>query len=149
MRIAIGCDHRGRDVKPQVIRTLTAAGHDVVEMGPDASQSIDYPDVAAMVAGEVSRGAAQRGVLICGTGIGMAIAANKFPGVRAVPLRDPATADICRRHNDCNLLCLPGDLGGEMLETTVKTWLETPFEGGRHQRRLDKISAIENKQSTC
>jgi ribose 5-phosphate isomerase B len=81
--------------------------------------------------------------LICGTGIGMSIAANKFPGVRATPAANPQTAEICRRHNDCNVLCLPGDLGDPLLQATVRAWIDAPFEGGRHQRRVEKIARLE------
>ena len=110
MRIAVASDHRGVDLKRAVIAKLNELGHDVTDHGVDGSDSVDYPDFASIVAGQVSDQSNDRGVLICGTGIGMAIAANKFPGVRAAPCNDEVTAEISRRHNDLNVLCLSADL---------------------------------------
>ncbi len=105
---------------------------------------VDYPDFAFHVARSVGDGAAERGILICGTGIGMCIAANKVNGVRAAPCHDSITAEVCRRHNDANVLCLSADLLGEQLiERMVRIWLDTDFEGGRHARRIDKINKFE------
>lgn len=146
MRISIGADHRGVSIKGQLIQNLEQLGHQVVDEGATDAQSSDYPDFAAKVAEKVSRGDVDRGVLICGTGVGMAIAANKFPGVRAAPVNDEFFAEICRRHNDTNVLCLSADLVGEgRLNNLVQIWLNTEFEGGRHARRVEKIADLERK----
>ena len=144
MRFAIGSDHRGYHLKEQIIAMLRSMGHDVDDEGASGSESVDYPDFAALVAKKVSQGAAERGVLICGTGIGMAIAANKFPGVRAAPCSDEVTAEISRRHNNLNVLCLSADmLSPRTVERMVDVWINTPFEGGRHERRVEKIHLLE------
>ncbi|MDO4551232.1 MAG: ribose 5-phosphate isomerase B [Planctomycetia bacterium] len=146
MRIAIGCDHRGKNLKPRIIEYLHNHGHIVEDCCTEAEEntSCDYPDIAANIAQKVSSGTVERGVLICGTGIGMQITANKFPGIRAAVCMDELTAEIARRHNNLNILCLSGDMLGERsLDGIIHTWLNTPFENGRHQRRLDKISEIE------
>ena len=146
MRIAIGSDHRGYDVKRRICSLLEQMGHEVLDVGPEGKDSVDYPDFAFRVAQAVGGGAAQRGILICGTGIGMCIAANKVPGVRAAPCHDSITAEMSRRHNDANVLCLSADLlGEELIERMVKIWLETPFEGGRHARRVEKIMKYEQE----
>ena len=148
MRIAIGCDHRGCDVKDKVIELLRSLDHEVVDEGTHERESVDYPDIAAAVARKVSNQDVERGILICGTGIGMCIAANKFPGVRAAPCHDDLTAEMSRLHNDLNVLCLSADmLGGRLIDRMIKIWLTTDFEGGRHARRVDKIGQLE-KQST-
>jgi len=144
MRIAVGSDHRGYEVKARIIELLRAREHEGIDAGCGDCEPIDYPDVAAVVACGVSRGEYDRGVLICGTGIGMAIAANKFPGVRAAPCHDDITAEMSRRHNDLNVLCLSADLLGEkLIARMIDIWLVTPFEGGRHARRLEKIAEQE------
>jgi len=144
MRIAIGSDHRGYHLKQQLVSLLRAKGHEVDDMGTDGSESVDYPDFATLVASKVSQGEVERGVLICGTGIGMAIAANKYPGVRAAACTDEITAEISRRHNNLNVLCLSADmLSPRSVERMVDLWLETEFEAGRHSRRIDKIQQIE------
>lgn len=144
MRIAIGSDHRGVDVKASVVHALQELGHDVSDVGVHDETSVDYPDIASQVAGAVSREEVERGVLICGTGIGMAITANKFPKVRAATCRDDFEAEICRRHNNVNVLCLGADLlGSRNVAQLVKTWVETEFEAGRHARRVGKIAALE------
>ncbi len=146
MRVAIGSDHRGYHLKEQIIAMLRAKGHDVDDAGTCATESVDYPDFAALVAKKVSQGTVERGVLICGTGIGMAICANKFRGVRAAPCNDEVTAEISRRHNDLNVLCLSGDmLSPRAVERIVAAWLTTPFEGGRHERRVEKIRELEEQ----
>jgi ribose 5-phosphate isomerase B len=146
MKIAIASDHRGYHLKEKVISLLKEKGHEVIDDGPASDQSVDYPDFAALVAKKVSSGAVDRGVLICGTGIGMAITANKFPGVRAAPCADEVTAELSRRHNDLNVLCLSGDLlSTRVVEHVVKKWLETEFEGGRHLRRVEKIRQLERE----
>lgn len=146
MQIAIGSDHRGYGMKLKLAELLTELGHSTIDEGTHSTESCDYPDVASTVARKVSTGVAERGILICGTGIGMAITANKFPGVRATTCSDEISAEVCRRHNDVNVLCLSGDLLGESrLGNLVRVWLETEFEGGRHARRLEKIAEIERK----
>jgi ribose 5-phosphate isomerase B len=150
MKIAIASDHRGHHLKDKVIALLKVRGHDVEDDGPSTDESVDYPDFAALVASKVSNNKVDRGILICGTGIGMAITANKFPGVRAAPCVDEVTAELSRRHNDANVLCLSGDLlSSRVAERLVEIWLETAFEGGRHQRRVDKISHLEDSLHTC
>lgn len=144
MRIAIASDHRGVELRQKVILKLESLGHEVIDEGTCSNESVDYPDFASLVAKKVSGKEADRGVLICGTGIGMAITANKFPGVRAAQCGDEVTAEIARRHNDLNVLCMSADLMGQRgAERMVQVWIETEFEGGRHSRRLDKITEIE------
>ncbi|MEN6406472.1 MAG: ribose 5-phosphate isomerase B [Thermoguttaceae bacterium] len=146
MRIAVGTDHRGFDVRTKVIDLARRLGHEVIDVGTFSSEAVDYPDIAADVAHRVSRHEVDRGILICGTGLGMCIAANKVPGVRAAPCHDDITAELCRRHNDSNVLCLSADLLGErLIDRMVEIWLNTPFEGGRHARRLEKIAALEKE----
>jgi len=151
MRIAIGSDHRGFQLKNRIIEFLRHKGIEVVDEGTHGCDSVDYPDYASVVSGKVSRGDVERGILICGTGIGMAIAANKFLGVRAAPCNDPLTAEMSRRHNDLNVLCLSADKIGEsgVLERLIDVWVSTPFEGGRHARRVQKINALENTNGSC
>ena len=149
MKIMIGSDHHGVQVRVDLSGLLRRLGHDVTDVGPDPEnvQPVDYPDIAEKVAGAVSRGEADRGILICGTGIGMSIVANKFPGVRAAPVIDELTAEMSRRHNDLNVLCLSGDLLTEvMIDRLVEIWLKSEFAGGRHKRRNDKIAEIERQQ---
>jgi ribose 5-phosphate isomerase B len=144
MKISIGSDHRGFHLKEKVVAMLRSKGHEVDDEGPPASESVDYPDFAALVAKKVSHGEVDRGILVCGTGIGMAIAANKFPKVRAAPCTDEITAEISRRHNDLNVLCLPADMiSPRTVERMVDVWVATEFEGGRHSRRVEKIHEIE------
>jgi len=144
MKVAIASDHRGYHLKEKVIALLKGKGHDVFDDGPCTDEMVDYPDFAALVASKVSRGIVDRGILICGTGIGMAITANKFPRVRAAACVDEVTVELSRRHNDLNVLCLSGDLlSARITEGLVAKWMDTDFEGGRHQRRLDKILEIE------
>lgn len=144
MRIAIGTDHRGFAVRAKVVESLQRAGHEVIDVGAFSPDAIDYPDIAADVAHKVSRGEVERGILICGTGLGMCIAANKVRGVRAAPCHDDITIEMSRRHNDANVLCLSADLLGEQLiDRMIEQWLTTPFEGGRHARRVEKIAELE------
>ncbi len=144
MRIAVGSDHRGYPIRGKLIELLERLGHQVIDVGSDTEEPVDYPDIAAMVAGKVSRHDVERGILICGTGLGMCIAANKFPDVRAAPCHDDVTAEMSRRHNDLNVLCLSADLLGErLIDRMVASWLNTPFDGGRHAHRVDKIRALE------
>ena len=144
MRIAIGSDHRGFDVKQKLIDLLKRLGQDVSDVGTHSAESVDYPDVASIVGTKVSRGEVELGILICGTGIGMSIVANKFPGVRAAPCHDDLSAEMSRRHNDLNVLCLSADMLGErLIDRMVEIWLKTEFEGGRHARRVEKIAKLE------
>jgi ribose 5-phosphate isomerase B len=144
MKIAIGSDHRGFAVKGRIVALLERLGHQITDVGPVTGESVDYPDFAFQVAMAVKTGQVDRGILICGTGIGMCIAANKVKGVRAAPCHDSITAEMSRRHNDANVLCLSADLlGGELLDRMVRIWLETPFEEGRHARRVGKITNFE------
>jgi ribose 5-phosphate isomerase B len=146
MRIAVGSDHRGVGMRSKIVDLLKRMGHEVIDVGTCGEESVDYPDIAAAVAKKVSIGEVDRGILICGTGLGMAIVANKFPGVRAAPCHDYVTAEMSRRHNDLNVLCLSGDILGERLvDRLIEIWLNTEFEGGRHERRVEKIAAIERK----
>jgi ribose 5-phosphate isomerase B len=150
MRIAVGCDHRGYEVKKNLTDLLTELGHEIMDQGADNEDCVDYPDIAARVSRLVAAGDADRGVLVCGTGIGMSITANKFKGVRAAICNDPVTAEISRRHNDLNVLCLAGDLLGKRnIAPLIRVWLETEFEGGRHERRLKRIRKFESNGEGC
>lgn len=145
MNVALGSDHRGYDAKQRIRAYLEARGHDVSDFGCGSAESCDYPDAAIPAALAVADGTAQRGILCCGTGIGMSITANKVDGVRASLCHDAVTAEMARRHNDANVLCLPADMISEsLIERVVDVWLETPFDAGRHQRRIEKITAYEN-----
>jgi ribose 5-phosphate isomerase B len=149
MKIAVGSDHRGFEVKRRVVALLQQLGHEVDDVGTNGKESVDYPDFAFQVATAISDGRAERGILICGSGIGMCIAANKVKGVRAAPCHDSITAEMSRRHNDANVLCLSADLlGEELIDRMVRIWLETPFEGGRHARRVAKITHFESPSSS-
>jgi ribose 5-phosphate isomerase B len=149
MRIVVGGDHRGFEIKGKIVELCRRLGHEVIDAGTQNAEAVDYPDIAAIAARKVSAGEVDRGILICGSGIGMAIAANKFPGVRAAPCHDDLTAEMSRRHNDVNVLCLSADMLGEkLIDRMVETWLVTQFEGGRHARRVGKISELEGKGTT-
>lgn len=144
MKVAIGSDHRGFDVKRRLVAMLQQLGHEVFDLGTESSDAVDYPDFAFHVARAVSERRVERGILICGTGIGMCIAANKVTGVRAAACHDSITVEMSRRHNDANVLCLSADLlGEELIERMVRIWLQTEFEAGRHARRVDKIMRFE------
>jgi ribose 5-phosphate isomerase B len=144
MKIAIGSDHRGYDVKRRIVPLLQGLGHEVLDLGTHKSESVDYPDFAFEVAQAVSEGRVERGILVDGTGIGMCIAANKVKGVRAAPCHDSITAEMSRRHNNANVLCMSADLlGDELIDRMLRIWLETEFEGGRHARRVDRIARYE------
>lgn len=146
MQIAIGCDHRGYQVKTKIVELLKRLDHSVVDVGTDDTASVDYPDIAADVAHRVAKGEADRGILICGSGLGMCIAANKVPGIRAASCHDDLTAEMSRRHNNLNVLCLSADMLGEkLIDRMVEIWLKTEFEGGRHARRVEKITALEHE----
>jgi ribose 5-phosphate isomerase B len=148
MRIAIGSDHRGHQIKAKLKTLLDDDSHEIIDFGTEGEKPVDYPDYAIAVARYVAEGKAERGILICGTGFGMAIVANKFKGVRAAACADEVMAEMCRRHNDVNILCLPGDLIGDRpVGDLVRVWLATEFEGGRHSRRLEKISRLETENT--
>ena len=145
--IAIGSDHAGVDLKSAVLRHLASAGHRVIDLGPFDDTSVDYPDYAAAVGRAVRNGEAERGILICGTGIGVSIAANKVHGVRAALVHDPVTATLAAEHNDANVLCFGARLHAEAYALTlVDHWLRASFEA-RHARRLAKITDIETLES--
>jgi RpiB/LacA/LacB family sugar-phosphate isomerase len=146
VRIIIGSDHAGFALKETVKRFLSSAGYRVFDAGTHREESVDYPDYGVLAAERVSSGEFEKGILICGSGVGMAIVANKFPGIRAAVCLDEETAGISRQHNDSNILVLAGrKTEPAAAERIVKTWMETPFEGGRHQKRLDKIRQIEQR----
>ncbi len=146
MRIAIASDHRGFTVKQSLKPWLQERGHEVLDMGTHTDQACDYPDMALAAGLSILNGQAERAVLICSTGIGMSIVVNKVPGVRGALCHDQVSAELARRHNDANCLCLPGDmLTDGMAMQIVEAWLETPFEGGRHDRRLKKIQEFEQR----
>jgi ribose 5-phosphate isomerase B len=146
MLIAIGSDHAGLDLKRDVIALLGDLGHEINDYGTDTPQSVDYPDFGEKVAQAVAGGKAERGILICGTGIGMSIVANKFRNIRAALCNDLFSAKMSRLHNDANILVLGGRIiGKDLAKEIVSTWMKTDFESGRHLNRLNKISLIEIK----
>lgn len=144
MNVALSSDHRGFHAKEQIKAYLNETGHHVVDFGCDSPASCDYPDTALAGSASVASGESDRGILFCGTGIGTSIAANKVRGIRAALCHDELTAELSRRHNNANVLCLPADLlGDELLRRVVAVWLRTEYEGGRHDRRLQKIADYE------
>ncbi len=144
MKIALGSDHAGFVLKEQLKQVLIRRGMEVEDVGTNSPESVDYPDYAEKVADAVRDGKTDRGVLVCATGIGVCIAANKVQGIRAAAPWDRETTRLSRAHNDANVLCLSGRyLEPALAEELVQIWLETPFDGGRHQRRIEKISALE------
>ncbi len=146
-KIAIASDHAGREVKDDLIEFLKGLGYEVIDMGVNSDSSVDYPDYGSPVAEKVSGGKIERAVLLCGTGIGMSILANKYKGVRAALVSDVYSARMAKEHNDANILVIGGRVVGKGLaRELVKEWLEAKFIGGRHQRRLDKIKDIEEKR---
>ena len=148
MRIAIGADHAGFALKQHLVRMLRALGHEVDDRGTHDETTIDYPPICADVARAVVEGRAERGIVIGGSGQGEQMAANKVPGVRAALCNDLYTARMSRAHNDANVLAMGGRIVGcGLAEEIVRVWLETPFEGGRHQRRVDQIMDLERLRS--
>jgi len=143
MRIAIGCDHRGLDTKKLIMRRVTDAGHEISDLGTYTTDPVDYPDIAKEVAGAVARGDFDHGILVCNTGIGVSMAANKVKGIRAALCCDAFMACRARKHNDANILCLGTELAPEVIADIVSAYLTTDFEGGRHRRRVNKIRAME------
>lgn len=145
--IALGSDHGGYELKEEIKKYLTEKGVEVKDFGSYSPESVDYPDIAYKTATAVANGECEKGILCCGTGIGISIAANKVKGIRAACCSDCFSAKLTRQHNDANMLCMGGRVVGVGLALMmVDLFLETPFEGGRHQRRIDKITAIEEKE---
>ena len=153
MNVSIGSDHRGIAERQWLAEVLTARQYNVIDRGTHSTESCDYPDIAALVSRDLKNGSAERGVLLCGTGIGMAMAANKFGWVRAAVVHDTTTAEMSRRHNNANVLCLSADaIRAELdaqdptaensVEKLVQLWFETEFEAGRHARRTEKMSRL-------
>jgi len=144
MKIAVGCDHAGLPAKKQVVETLRLAGHDVIDLGTNTEESVDYPDYALAVAKQILTGDAEMGILCCGTGLGMCMTANKVPSIRAALCHNVYTAEMARRHNDANVLCIGARvLDDATVDSVVETFVDTPFDGGRHERRVDKINAVD------
>ncbi len=146
MKIAIGCDHGALDLKNKVIAHLTAKGYEMVNFGTDTLDSCDYPDFAAPAAKAVASGECEKGIVLCTTGIGVSITANKVKGIRCALLSDVMSARLTREHNDTNMMAIGAGVVGQMLALEIiDTWLGTEFTGGRHQRRIDKMMALENE----
>ncbi len=144
MRIAVGCDHRGLDLKQSIIELLTGAGHSHQDLGCYTTDSVDYPDIARQVGQAVAAGDFQYGILVCGTGIGMSIAANKVKGIRAALCHNTFGARRARQHNDANILCLGAEEGQQQVPEIVNAFLTSEFEGGKHLRRVSKIKDLES-----
>ena len=143
MRIAVTADHAGVDLKDLIAGWLRGEGHDVLDLGTNSHESVDYPRYGALLAEAIADGRAERGITVCGSGIGVAIAANRNPACRCAQVAEPLSASLARRHNDANAIALGARLiGPEMAIACVKAFLETEFEGGRHQRRVDQLSQI-------
>jgi len=145
MRIAIGCDHKGFEIKPLIMQIITDAGYNTEDFGCYTADSVDYPDIAKKVAEAVADGSFEKGILICDTGIGMSIVANKIRGIRAALCYDAFSARRARQHNDANILCLGTELEPEVIREIIEAYLTSEFEGGRHLRRLNKIKTMEGK----
>ena len=147
MKIAVGSDHAAFEHKGYVVRELREQGHEVIELGATSAKPYDYPDAAKAVAQSVSAGEVERGILMCGTGLGMCMSANKVRGIRAATCHDEYTTIMSRSHNDANVLCLGGRvLTPDETMQLVRIWLKTPFEGGRHARRVKKIMDLEQEE---
>ena len=147
MQIGLACDHGGFELKEELKGFLKLLGVEPIDMGTFNEDSVDYPDFGVLVAEKVSRGEFEKGILICGTGIGMSMVANKFPRIRAALVNDLYSSRCSREHNDANILVIGGRIvGKELAKEIVKVWLETPFAGGRHKRRLEKIEALEREK---
>mgnify|MGYP000612567631 FL=1 len=142
--ISIASDHGGFSLKLDIVSFLNELGYQVKDMGPKNQKSVDYPDYGIRIAQVVTQNTGSRGILICGTGIGMSIVVNRFPGIRGTLCSDLYTAKLCREHNDSNILIMGGRIVGHGLaREIVSVWLNTPFDGGRHQKRLDKINQLD------
>ena len=146
MKIGIGNDHSALELKAEIIGFLKEKGYEIVDFGTNSTESCDYPIYGEKVARAVAAGEVEKGILICGTGLGISLAANKVEGIRAVVCSEPFTAKMSRAHNNCNILALGARVvGAELAKIIVDTWLSTEFEGGRHQRRVDMIMDIEKR----
>ena len=146
MKIAIAADHGGFELKDSMVEYIKSLGNEVVDLGTNSADYVDYPDYAKKVCEEIQQGNSDLGILICGTGIGMSLAANKFEGIRAACVSDVYSAKMSRNHNNANVLCIGARvIGDEVAKLIIKTFLENEFEAGRHQRRVDKIMAIEKE----
>ncbi len=149
MKLALATDHRGVALKDALVSRLRQEGHEVTDLGCHGEEAVDYPDFAIDLAGRVAAGEVERGILICGTGIGMSIAANKVPGARAALVYDEDSARLSREHNDANILVLPGNrLDADRAAVWLSLWLATPFAGGRHARRVGRIDEFEAERSS-
>jgi len=149
MKVIVGSDHAGFAAKQALVAALKKMGHSVTDAGTDGPDSVDYPDFAVQVGRAVADAEAERGILICGTGIGMAMAANKIPGVRAAVVTNEFTAEMSRRHNDANVLAMGARVQSpEKMEELARIFLESPFDGGRHAGRVDKINKLDHKTTT-
>lgn len=147
MKLLIGCDHAAYGLKETLRRYLIESGHEVEDVGAFNEASVDYPQIGMQVAAQVSEGRYERGILMCGTGLGMSMVANRYPHVRAALCNDLFSALMSRRHNDANILVMGGRVIGDVLAIEIlNAWLETPFEGGRHQRRLDQFDSIDSQK---
>jgi ribose 5-phosphate isomerase B len=147
MKIALGCDHGGYELKEKILAFLKDMNHQVEDLGTHGPESVDYPQYAAKVARAVTSGEVERGILICGSGIGMSITANRFPGIRAALVSEPFSAKMSRRHNDSNILCLGGRfIGQDLAAEIIKVWLDEPFDGGRHERRIELIDKVIDRE---
>lgn len=146
MKIAIAADHGGFELKNSMVEYIKSLGNEVVDLGTNSADSVDYPDYAKKVCEEIQKGNCELGILICGTGIGMSLAANKFKGIRAACVSDVYSAKMSRNHNNANVLCIGARVvGDEVAKLIIKTFLENKFEAGRHQRRVDKIMSFEKE----
>ena len=146
MKVGFGCDHTAIELKKILMDHLKEKGYEIVDFGTNSTESCDYPIYGEKVARAVAAGEVEKGILICGTGLGISLAANKVEGIRAVVCSEPFTAKMSRAHNNCNILALGARVvGAELAKMIVDTWLSTEFEGGRHQRRVDMIMDIEKR----
>jgi len=147
MQLGLACDHGGFELKEELKVFLKSVGAEPVDLGTFSEDSVDYPDFGILLATKISRGELEKGILVCGTGIGMSIVANKFPGVRAALVNDLYSSRFSREHTDANILVIGGRIvGRDLAKEIVRVWLETPFAGGRHKRRLEKIKALEREK---
>jgi len=147
MQIGLACDHGGFELKEELKAFLKSLGAEPMDMGTFTEDSVDYPDFGILLSDKISRGELEKGILICGTGIGMSIVANKFRGVRAALVNDLYSSRFSREHTDANILVIGGRIvGKDLAKEIVRIWLQTPFAGGRHKRRLEKIEALEREK---
>ena len=143
MVIAIGCDHAGYELKEKVKARMAAAGHEMIDVGTNSTESVDYPAYGHAVGRSVAAGEAERGIAICGSGIGISIACNKVPGIRAALCTSVEMAEMCRRHNNANVICMGARMISEELAyAMIDTWMSTEFEGGKHERRINELDDI-------